>query len=105
VGICLPFDALCCQSWHYRDPRTAAWNVSNHHYSFVSPHPAGHIATQLTISSCLTGLPIQGAILNSQKDAKFSGLQLFAAISIIIGTGLTAGSRFVLAKIHKSKMV
>lgn len=44
----------------------------------------------LTNYSCLTGLPIEGAILNRQHNTDFSGLQIFAAVSILIGTGCLA---------------
>ncbi|KAA8647969.1 uncharacterized protein ATNIH1004_003851 [Aspergillus tanneri] len=47
--------------------------------------------TGITAShSCLTELPIMGSNLNRQHDTDHSGLQLFAAISILIGTGFLA---------------
>ncbi|KAI9730904.1 MAG: hypothetical protein M1834_005622 [Cirrosporium novae-zelandiae] len=52
--------------------------------------------------SCLTGLPILGAILNRQHDVDFSGLQIFAAVSILLGTAMSGGARFFVARLNKT---
>lgn len=50
----------------------------------------------------LTGLPVMGAILNSQNKADFSGLQLFASLSTLVGTGLLAMSTYFLSRMRKT---
>ncbi|CAJ2511204.1 Uu.00g068290.m01.CDS01 [Anthostomella pinea] len=50
--------------------------------------------------SCLTGLPIMGAILNRQHDADYSGLQIFAGCSCLLGSGFLAASTYLLAKLR-----
>lgn len=52
--------------------------------------------------ACLTGLPIMGAILSRQKNTDFSGLQIFAAVTLLLGTVFTAGATYSLAKIKKT---
>jgi len=52
----------------------------------------------LTQSSCLTGLPIMGAILNRQGDTNFMGLQLFAGISCLLGATLLTISTYLQGK-------
>jgi hypothetical protein len=56
----------------------------------------------LTFHSMLTGLPIMGAILNDQNRVDFSGLQLFASVSTLVGTGLLAASTYFLSKTRKT---
>lgn len=48
--------------------------------------------------SCLTGLPIEGAILNRQHDDDYSGLQIFAGLSLLVGGCFLAASTFFLAR-------
>ncbi|KAK9234203.1 major facilitator superfamily domain-containing protein [Lipomyces kononenkoae] len=52
--------------------------------------------------SNLVGLPTLGAILNTQGNHDFMGLQLFAGVSVLIGTVLTIGSTYLLVKAQKS---
>ncbi|KAJ5584960.1 uncharacterized protein N7459_004760 [Penicillium hispanicum] len=54
---------------------------------------------QIAISvSCLTGLPIEGAILNRQHGDNYSGLQIFAGLSLLLGSCFLAASTFLLAR-------
>jgi MFS family permease len=58
---------------------------------------------QLVISiSCLTGLPIMGAILNRQGSTDFSGLQIFASTISILGSLGIGASTYLLSKMRKT---
>ncbi|RDK38383.1 putative MFS transporter [Aspergillus phoenicis ATCC 13157] len=58
---------------------------------------------QLVISiSCLTGLPIMGGILNQQHRTDFSGLQIFAGLSAILGSLFLGTSNYLLAKSRRT---
>jgi hypothetical protein len=57
----------------------------------------------LTCCSCLTGLPIEGAIL--AEEGSFLGLQLFAACCILVGTCLIAGARVSLGGWSMAKLI
>lgn len=58
---------------------------------------------QLVISiSCLTGLPIMGAILNRQGNTDFSGLQIFASTISILGALGIGASTYLLSKMRKT---
>lgn len=48
--------------------------------------------------SCLTGLPIEGALLHRQHDDDYSGLQIFAALSLLLGTLFLGMSTYFLSK-------
>jgi MFS family permease len=48
--------------------------------------------------SCLTGLPIMGAILNHQGGTDFVGLQLFSGISCLLGGSLLAASTYLYSR-------
>ena len=50
----------------------------------------------LTLFSALTGLPIQGAILNSENGS-YLGLQIFSAVTMIAGGLLIGVARMFLA--------
>lgn len=50
------------------------------------------------IRSCLTGLPIQGALLHQQHDNDYSGLQIFSGLSLLLGTVFLVLSTSGLAK-------
>jgi len=50
----------------------------------------------------LTGLPVMGAILNKQDQVDFSGLQIFASASTLVGTALLAASTYFLGKTRKT---
>ncbi|KAH6658455.1 major facilitator superfamily domain-containing protein [Truncatella angustata] len=52
--------------------------------------------------SFLTGLPIMGAILNSQNNTDYSGLQLFASVSCILGTSLLLVATYFVSQSHKT---
>jgi hypothetical protein len=41
-----------------------------------------------------------GAILNRQGDTDYSGLQLFAAVTCLVGTGLLAASTYYMGQSH-----
>lgn len=43
-----------------------------------------------------------GAILNRQKNVDFSGLQIFAAVCILLGATLTAGATYFFARLSKT---
>ncbi|KAL5363732.1 MFS general substrate transporter [Aspergillus floccosus] len=58
---------------------------------------------QLVISvSCLTGLPIMGAILNRQGNTDYSGLQIFASTISILGSVGIGASTYLLSKMRKT---
>jgi len=57
----------------------------------------------LTYSSCLTGLPIEGAIL--AEEGSFLGLQIFAACCILVGTCLIGGARVSLGGWSMTKLI
>ncbi|KAK4140138.1 major facilitator superfamily domain-containing protein [Dichotomopilus funicola] len=59
----------------------------------------GTFQTIIAVSS-LTGLPIMGAILNRQGDTDYSGLQIFAVATCLIGTGLLAASTYYMGRSH-----
>lgn len=49
------------------------------------------------INSCLTGLPIMGSILTRQSGTDFVGLQIFAAMTALLGSFCIAGSTLLLS--------
>lgn len=55
-----------------------------------------------TYFSCLTGLPIMGAILNHQGGTDFVGLQLFSGISCLLGGSLLAASTYLYSRVQGS---
>ncbi|KAH8691637.1 major facilitator superfamily domain-containing protein [Talaromyces proteolyticus] len=55
--------------------------------------------------SCLTGLPIMGAILARQNNSDFLGLQLFGGCSILLGAGLTGVSTLILGQRNMNRKV
>jgi len=57
----------------------------------------------LTDCSCLTGLPIEGAIL--AEEGSFLGLQLFAACCILAGTFFIACARVSLGGWSMAKLI
>jgi hypothetical protein len=57
----------------------------------------------LTCCSCLTGLPIEGAIL--ADEGTFLGLQLFSACCIFTGTFFMAGARVSLGGWSMTKLI
>ncbi|THC94859.1 hypothetical protein EYZ11_005660 [Aspergillus tanneri] len=59
-------------------------------FNYYPRTPASLSSVGLWLRCCLTELPIMGSNLNRQHDTDHSGLQLFAAISILIGTGFLA---------------
>lgn len=56
-------------------------------------------------SSCLTGLPIAGAILARQSNGSFLGLQIFAMNSVFIGAAMILVSTFLSGRISKTSTV
>ncbi|KAJ5539766.1 hypothetical protein N7513_008098 [Penicillium frequentans] len=50
--------------------------------------------------SCLTGLPIMGAILGRQHDSTYEGMQIFAIVTMFIGSVFLLVSRNILAAAH-----
>lgn len=54
----------------------------------------------LISSSCLTGLPIMGAILGKQHDSTYEGMQIFAIVTMFIGSVFLLLSRNILAAAH-----
>ncbi|KAJ5577692.1 uncharacterized protein N7459_006656 [Penicillium hispanicum] len=56
---------------------------------------------QLVISaSCLTGLPIMGGILSRQGGNDYSGMQIFAAVSSLLGASFLALSTYQISRIR-----
>ncbi|EED24291.1 MFS transporter, putative [Talaromyces stipitatus ATCC 10500] len=53
-------------------------------------------------AASLTGLPIMGAILNRQSGTDFSGLQIFASMSALLGTGFLAVSTYFLSRARET---
>lgn len=102
--ICLSAHDLHCQGGKHRDNRTTLWDLSNNRWLGVSRNLnfQGIDYWQLTYDRCLTGLPIMGAILNRQKNVDFSGLQIFAAVCILLGATLTAGATYFFARLSKT---
>ncbi|KAH8660451.1 putative MFS transporter [Xylariales sp. PMI_506] len=47
--------------------------------------------------SCLTGLPIMGAILSRQGGNDYSGMQVFSSVCCLLGSVLLAASTYLLA--------
>lgn len=43
-----------------------------------------------------------GAILNHQGDVEYSGMQLFAGVSCLLGTGLLLAATYFLSRLHKT---
>jgi MFS family permease len=60
---------------------------------------------KLTLHSCLTGLPIMGAILNRQGDHDYSGLQVFGGSSCLLGSVLLLGATLLLGKTQGTRKV
>ncbi|GLA55727.1 hypothetical protein AnigIFM63604_002673 [Aspergillus niger] len=61
---------------------------------------------QLIMSvSCLTGLPIMGAILEKQNYTDYSGLQLFGACCGILGSVLIGAATFLLRKMRNTSKI
>ncbi|GLA02068.1 hypothetical protein AnigIFM60653_001363 [Aspergillus niger] len=61
---------------------------------------------QLIMSvSCLTGLPIMGAILEKQNYTDYSGLQLFGACCGILGSVLIGAATFLLRKVRNTSKI
>jgi hypothetical protein len=56
------------------------------------------IRVTANIYSCLTGLPIEGALLHRQHDNDYSGLQIFSGLSLLLGTVFLGLSTTGLAK-------
>ncbi|KAI0547028.1 major facilitator superfamily domain-containing protein [Xylaria curta] len=52
--------------------------------------------------SCLTGLPIMGAILDRQGGHNYSGLQIFSGTACLLGGVLLAISTYILSRSRKS---
>ncbi|KAJ5643634.1 uncharacterized protein N7484_006141 [Penicillium longicatenatum] len=50
--------------------------------------------------SCLTGLPIMGAILGKQHNSTYEGMQVFAIVTMFVGFVFLLVSRNVLAAAH-----
>lgn len=59
-----------------------------------------YFMTVLIPGSCLTGLPIMGAILGKQHDSTYEGMQVFAIVTMFIGSVLLLVSRNILAAAH-----
>lgn len=53
----------------------------------------------------LTGLPIQGAILNLQGGYNYTGLQIFAIVAGFIGFGLVALATVLFGKQYRTRRV
>ena len=49
-------------------------------------------------ASCLTGLPIMGAILSRQSGVDFAGLTIFAAVAALLGASLLVCSTYLVSK-------
>lgn len=47
---------------------------------------------------CLTGLPIMGAVLKQQGGKNFAGLEIFSAVSTLIGASFLAMSTYRMAR-------
>ncbi|KAB8233366.1 major facilitator superfamily domain-containing protein [Aspergillus alliaceus] len=55
--------------------------------------------------SCLTGLPIMGAILNRQGNTDFSGLQLFGGITCLLGSCGIGIATYLLGNLRQTRKV
>lgn len=103
---CLPYDAMCCQSGRSANPGSAIWNISANHVSKVSIRPLSKSNLPVAnFGSCLTGLPIMGAILEKQNYTDYSGLQLFGACCGILGSVLIGAATFLLRKMRNTSKI
>jgi MFS family permease len=70
-------------------------------YAFVGPIGIiFYFFTVLMSRSTLTGLPIMGAILGRQHNTTYMGMQVFAIVTMFIGSVFLLVSRNVLAAAH-----
>ena len=84
----------------HRDHRAALWNFPVGDIDRVSP-VCLRLSIVLTSGSTLTGLPIMGAILDRQQG-DFVGLELFAAVSVLVGCVFLTVSTKVLGKMRNT---
>ena len=100
-------DALCGKVRKSRYPWPAIWDLSisnSHCVSLPTIIVIIQALLRLTWNRALTGLPIQGAILN-QQNGSYLGLQLFSAVVMVAG-GITIGvARMFIASSSNSAKV
>ena len=89
------------------DSGTKIWHIPISHIDCVSATTSlgeESPASFLTPSRALTGLPIQGAILNAQNGS-YLGLQIFSAVVMVIGGLIIGMARTLIASSAKSGKV
>jgi hypothetical protein len=96
-----------CQTRQTRDFGAEIWDVPDSYFREVSDYSSVSInffvwsiliRVSPNIYSCLTGLPIEGALLHRQHDNDYSGLQIFSGLSLLLGTLFLGLSTSGLAK-------